>query len=73
MLFVVYWSGFLLTFWANSTGRFRFTPYGLPRSMSAALKQSIVDTGLTFFWFVSVPLWFIVRRTKRRKQMHDQL
>ena len=49
MLFVVYWSGFLLTLWANSTGRFRFTTYGLPRSMSAALKQSIVDTGLTFF------------------------
>ena len=72
VLFVTYWSGFLSTLWVNSMGRFHLIPHGLPKSVSAALRQSVLNTLFTFVWFVSVPLWFIVRRTKRRGLTHDE-
>ncbi len=72
VLFVVYWSGFLLTLWAGAEDRFRLKPYGLPRPISSVFRQSIVDTFLTFFWFVSVPSWFVYRWVRRTKRTHDQ-
>lgn len=66
MLFVVYWSGFLLTLWANANDSFRLKPYGLPRSMSAVLRRSVIDTFLTFIWFVTVPSWFVIRGIRRQ-------
>ena len=59
--------GFSLTLWAGVTDRFRLRPYGPPRPLRAVLRDSLVATLCTLFWFVYVPGWFVYRAGVRRR------
>lgn len=62
VLTIIWAAGYFVMVWAVVADRFRLKPYGLPRSMSAIFRQSIIDALLTLVWFVYIPAWFVYRQ-----------